>query len=313
METLFSPSLYHRNRYLPIDGLESESQKIASCSRSADHFIRSHQKSAKVTPPRHQELSNYLKTGALVVDFLAPPLTGMAVFAAISGFEEYLHQSGDPSCPVNWEKVAKTIVWGMTADMAGLAALAVLGKTGKTVHTLENLAATCPVVQRGLMQLSHATYFMRMKNVLNPDSRELKIVYSCMGADVSTVLMATNARRVSGIDLHKIDPDFLRHYMSKTGEELLTDGYSPRHSPIDPDYLLHGLMEMRRKVIEKTRIRDDYFDNYDNYDYSWFSPQDHQRGILDNIMRIRQKDGYWYDYYIRTDHIDPERLIAIEL
>lgn len=63
--------------------------------------------------------------------------------------------------------------------------------------------------------------------------------------------------------------------------------------------------------MKRAQMRDGNY--FDSYDYSGFSPRDYQKSILDNVIGIRQGSGYWHDYYIRTDHIDPERLIAIEL
>lgn len=44
-------------------------------------------------------------------------------------------------------------------------------------------------------------YFRSLKNVVNPDSKDLSVIYGCCGSDCTTVFLSTDAREVTFVDL----------------------------------------------------------------------------------------------------------------
>lgn len=71
-------------------------------------------------------------------------------------------------------------------------------------------AAQIPVVKNKLLLKAQAAYQMAWKELVNPDSRPITVVYNAMGADVSTVLLATDATTIIGLDNRELVVEELR-------------------------------------------------------------------------------------------------------
>lgn len=75
------------------------------------------------------------------------------------------------------------------------------------------LAETLPSVQNGLLNKEQIIFSMGHKEIVNPASLNGFIVrYNAIGPDLSTVLFATNAAVIDGIERARLDPVWIRYY-----------------------------------------------------------------------------------------------------
>lgn len=67
------------------------------------------------------------------------------------------------------------------------------------------LVAETPIVEKGLLRPTLAAYFTSVCETVNPGHQEQEWTYGCMGPDLATILLATDATIIHGIDLAPYD------------------------------------------------------------------------------------------------------------
>jgi hypothetical protein len=153
------------------------------------------------------------------------------------------------------------------------------------VEKIASLAVSSPVVaKRGydktilhkapsLLSQDHTDYCLKIKNKVNPNSQEFKLVYGASGPDLSVPLLVTNATEILCLDDHKLDVNRLKLLLEKEPRDLYKTS----------------------KVAFAT---------------SFFTPETSQK-FLDAVVKTRAENGYWVACDINT--LGFERCVAIEL
>lgn len=104
---------------------------------------------------------------------------------------------------------------------------------------LVQLAKSSLIAQNGLLRWEHVVYQMAWKKEINPDSKPFSAVYVAMGADVATLLLASNATTV-----YAIDPAGM-HTWSEQHSNLITHYFKNWESVDSGEEVKKGLAERR--------------------------------------------------------------------
>lgn len=144
------------------------------------------------------------------------------------------------------------------------------------------LAPTLPIVRSGFISKEQATYCMGWKDIVNPQSEPKVVLYNAMGPDVSTILLATNADTVYGVDFQPPQVTKLMYYLDHW-DEVDTDATS---LPPESDYYLdkYHLTSQTEEIANRE---------------------------LQRTLQLRNKRGYWDVAEMLTWSID--RCLVIEL
>lgn len=79
------------------------------------------------------------------------------------------------------------------------------------------LAEVIPAVQNGFITKEQVAYCLGWKDLVNPNSEPQVVLYNAMGPDVGTVLLATNASIVYGLDARPPSTDKTKYFLSGMG------------------------------------------------------------------------------------------------
>ncbi|MCP5467754.1 MAG: hypothetical protein H7A32_00605 [Deltaproteobacteria bacterium] len=149
-----------------------------------------------------------------------------------------------------------------------------------------DLASSTQVVQGGLLNPHQVTYLLGWKHILNPKNEMRSLFYSCMGADISTPLIMSNASTIEGIDMRSFDARKFNTLVSRHWEKL---------EEIDWDKLPDPYH--KKRIIEED-VRKIY-------------GQDIRGNTAEVFLRLRSEEMFWSDEVM--DFIGVEHAIALEL
>ncbi|MBS3072199.1 hypothetical protein J4408_04370 [Candidatus Pacearchaeota archaeon] len=135
------------------------------------------------------------------------------------------------------------------------------------------------IVKNKLLRFEHLEYCLAWRNLINPNRRNINVMYRAIGPDLATVLLTTDATKIVGIDTHP--PTFKR--MKKVIRNF--DNLE------NPNYL-------KNFTSDELKLRFDY-----NYDFL--------KTVFKNDIRRRRIDSYWDCRVIESWSID--RCLGIEL
>ncbi len=137
------------------------------------------------------------------------------------------------------------------------------------IKELADLARISNIVTNELLSLEQAHYYMQWKDRLNPDDQEsYKVLYPCMGADLATVLLATNASHIVGVDMSNPDGDQSMNDsdINKMLKYRHMAGYY--HISDIEDAGIKRLLAEELQRMGATQVRDDGL----NYTFLWAYP-----------------------------------------
>jgi hypothetical protein len=87
---------------------------------------------------------------------------------------------------------------------------------------LERLKLDQRPVAAGLFDLPYAGYLSALKEIVNPGNKSLLAIYGAMGADISSILYATNATTIVGVDTTSMDIKEFKNWLKKYNDFEVT-------------------------------------------------------------------------------------------